>query len=546
MDSIFSNLLNALAEIWRSIGIAQKVSVILTLIGAAAACAAVVYFSTRPDWQILYADLDQKTASKVYDIVNEAGVQCKLANGGRTIYVPSTEVYKLRLKVGSEGVQTGVATSGGWETFDSLPMGATDLQQQMAKQRAIQGELEKMINQMPGVESSRVMLAMPQKSVYKKDKVNASASVVLSLKRGSMMDAQAINSVRCLIASSVPGMQPESVTITDNRGKLLARQKSEADGVYGGGSDSTLEAQTRIEQMLKEKAEAILRPIVGPDNVEARVTCDIDFDNIDQIIEKYDPEGVVVLTEKVITEDMSRGSSSSNGGAVGAGKNMPEPQQAEVDVNTGKEVAEAKTASEQKKISEKTYAVPKTVQKIAMKPGKIKKITVAVAVAKKADGTGWNIKDLERLVASAVGADIYRMNLEKEENVKASMPMITVVETDFYKAPQTPSKIDVIEELNYSYESIGKSPIVRSILGIAMLGALFLIFRKYFSRATEGGEGMSYGGVYSEDVKQLPGEDPQKLAATEMNTVMDALSSKAAASPQTVATLMENWMSHDQ
>ncbi len=546
MDGIFGNLMNALAEIWKNIGIAQKVSIILTTVATIGACALVIYFGTRPDWQILYADLDPKQAAKINDIVSGAGVQVKLNDGGKTIMVPSKDVYKMRLKVAGEGIQPNSVTSGGWETFDKLPLGATDLQQQLAKQRALQGELEKMINEMPGVVSSRVMLTLPQKSVFKKDKVRPSASIMINLKQGMGLGAQEVNGIRCLVASSVSGMVPDDVTISDNRGNLLAKQASE-EGDFASDGNKFMDMQARTERMLKEKAEAILRPIVGPDKVVAMVTCNMDFDNVDKISETYSADGAVIVTSKKTKESMAKSSGgSSAGGPVGAKANLPNEQTLEVKNPTAP--VEEKSSSDEKSVEELTYLVPKVVEKTAIKAGKIKNIAVAVTVAKKADGSSWSEaekKDFESLVNSAVGAAIYQSNLGAAAGGQAA-PSVTVKEMDFYKEQKVEMKPGFMDTLGYNVESITNSPIVRPVLGIALLAGLFLVFKKYFSKGAEAGDGSGMGSVYSEDVKQLPADVSAAEKHNELGTIMDALSAKATASPQTVANLMENWLSQDQ
>lgn len=547
MDGVFGNLLNALAEIWKNIGLAQRVSIVLTGIATLGICAFVVYFGTRPDWHILYADMEPKQAAKVYDLVSGAGIQAKLTDSGKTIMVPSKDVYKMRLKVAGEGLQPNAVTSGGWETFDKLPLGATDLQQQLAKQRALQGELEKMINEMPGVASSRVMLTIPQKSVFKKDRVRPSASVMINLQQGSMLGGQEVNGIRCLISSSVSGMTPDDVTISDNKGHLLARQSSE-EGDMSGDNSKFMEMQSRTERMLKEKAEAILRPIVGPENVVAMVSCDMDFDNVDKITESYDPDRAVVVSEKSIVEDMNKRSGSEGaGGKVGTAANLTAGETA-VDVNDPSKKAEEKISKEQKSVSERTYLVSKTVEKTAIKAGRIKNIAVAVTIAKKAEGGAWTAdekKKFESLVNAAVGAAIYQNNIAAgAANVQAT-PSVTVEEMDFFKTPKIEYKASTLDSLGEGVNSLSASPLVRPLLGVLLLGVLFLVFKNYFGKSSDAGEVAGVNAVFSEEVRQLPTEAAAERQS-ELAPIMDALQAKASASPQTVAALMENWLSQDQ
>jgi flagellar M-ring protein FliF len=202
MNGVVGNLINALAEIWRSIGIPQKVSIVLIGIATLGATALIIFFGSQPDWQILYSNMDSKTAAKIYDVVKDSNVQVKLTDSGRTIMVPSTDVYKLRMKVVNEGIP--VDNSGdGWGLFDEMKLGLTDRQQQIAFQRAVQGELQKMIKEMPGIIGCSVMLTIPKKKVFTKSQTNPSASIMVVVEQGRALSRQQVNSIRYLVSSAV-------------------------------------------------------------------------------------------------------------------------------------------------------------------------------------------------------------------------------------------------------------------------------------------------------------------------------------------------------
>ena len=146
----------------------------------------------------------RKNAAKICDVVHDNGVQTKLTDGGRTVMVPSKDVYNMRMKVATAGVQ--VDTKGtGLELFDNMQLGLTDRQQQVAYQRAIQGELQRMIVEIPSITDAKVMITLPNKSVFKKDAGHPSASVLLVMNRGGNLAGDQINSIRYMVASAVPG-----------------------------------------------------------------------------------------------------------------------------------------------------------------------------------------------------------------------------------------------------------------------------------------------------------------------------------------------------
>ncbi|OGV52608.1 MAG: flagellar M-ring protein FliF [Lentisphaerae bacterium GWF2_44_16] len=545
MNNIFTNLINALSEIWKNIGVSQKISIVLVGVLTLGATAAIVYMGSRPDWQVLYAGLDTKTAAKIYDIVSGSEVPVKLTDGGRTIMVPNSEVYKMRLKTANEGVATERSGTG-LEIFDNMKLGLTDKQQQVAFQRAIQGELERMICAMPGISSAKIILTLPQKSVFRKDKQHPSASVMLMMQPGRSATSEQVNSIRYLVSSAVTGMNAQDVTITDSRGTLLVRQVAE-DEVGNGDSSGQMEMSSRLERQLKEKAESILRPIVGPEKVVAVVSCDIDFDNIDRVTELYDSEKAVIISEKTVTEENSKMGGSSNGGKVGTASNMANNL---VDVkNPSAQVPEEKMSQEQKKTAERKYVVPKTVEKKTMKGGRIKKLTVAVSIAKKADGKSWSDaekEDFKELVSKAVGIG----NYFSAEDLKKS-PVVTVKEMDFI-VPDIKDipQMSMPDKLAMNVERVSKSPLVRPVAGFILLLVLYRIFRKYFNKTSVEGTELSLSGggapaaVYGEDVKRI--ETAEEKQHSEIGDMMDSIQEKANSSPQTVANIMEKWLAADQ
>jgi flagellar M-ring protein FliF len=528
---IFGNLLNALGEIWKSIGIPQKVSIILVTIATAGVIAFIVYLGSRPDWVILYSNLDSKVAGKVYDTIKEGGVKIKLADGGRTIMVPSGEADKLKLKVSAAGINVERSGGVGLELFENQPLGMTDKQQQITYQRAIQGELQKMIGEMPGIAAAQVLLTLPEKRAFRKNSENPRASVMLTLARGASISNEQINSIRYLVSSSVSGMTPQSVTITDNKGALLARQAD--DDNDKGDPSGILELKGKMERQLKEKAEAILRPVVGPDNVVAMVSCDVDFDTLDRIVEDYQVDKTAVVYEKTSDESTAKMNGPA-GGKVGTQSNMV----VNIKDASPQQQPEEKMTADSKKTSEKKSVIPKTIEKSTTRGGKLKKLTVAVTV-KKVEGKSWDVKNFEALVSAAVGAD----SLGKGNST------IKVTEMDFAPAPkETVQEAPFADTMMFNIEKYSKSPMVRPIIGVAILFVLFRIFRKYFARSSEGVDlALGHAGqeVYGEDLKQIASEEEKKQE--ELLTVMDNLQAKATSnSPQKIASMMESWLSTDQ
>ncbi len=544
MNNVFGNVLTALADIWKNIGIGQKVSIILIAVASIGVISGILYFGSRPDWRILYSDLDSKTAAQVSDIIRDNDVSMKLTNGGRTIMVPGKDVYDMRMKVAAEGV--AVASKGnGFELFDNMQLGLTDRQQQIAYQRAIQGELQRMIAEMPGVVDSKVMVTMPRKSIFKKASEHPTASIMLVLNHGSHLSSDQINSVRYMVASAVPGMTPNDVTITDNRGRLLRRQVTE-DGAGGSDPGSRMELRRSIENDLKEKAEAILRPIVGSDKVVAMVSCDIDFEKIDRVIESLNTEQATVVSEKLITDDSQKAGASRGKAAGAASQNRG---QTTVPISNPTAGTDNKTMTEQRKTVERKFMIPKSMEKVSIKGGRIRQMTVAVTVGYKsgagkdakegAAGTPWSPEEManfEKLVAAAVGA----ANYKTDKGAKA----VTVKQMQFAPVQQIHAlKVPITDQILNQVDRLSNSGLIRPVAGMLVLLILYGVFRKYFNRTTVNGADIGAGfddEVYGEDYAALgSGGDAQTKA---LESAAEALGNKVEATPQSIAEFMENWM----
>ncbi|RMG77588.1 MAG: flagellar M-ring protein FliF [Bacteroidetes bacterium] len=539
MNQLFGNLLKACSEIWKAIGIAQKVSIILIGIVTIAVISLIIYWGSQPDWQVLYADLDRKTAAKVYDIVKEENVPVKFADGGKTILVPADKVYKLRMLVINKGIPV-TKTGVGWEIFDKMKIGLTDRQQEIAFQRAVQGELERMITAMPGVAGCNVMLNLPKKKIFSKKIARPSASIMVVMTGGRKLSLKEIDSIRFLVSSAIEGMQPDDVTITDNHGNVLARRTNESEA-SSFLTDRQIALRRATEEELKQKAEAILLPIVGYDkntsqpNVIAMVSCDMDFSKSDEVIEQYDAANQVVISEKVIDEDSTKAKPQPKG-PVGTKSNL-------VAVNNpaGGTNKESNLSQQKKKISQKQYVVPKTIKKISSRGGIIKKIAVSVTIATKPDGKEWSqadMKKFEELVKGAVGAQNYG-----EGNAQVVVKQMPFYPVTTKKAPQLP----ITDKISLTIEQIIHSPVVRPILAIALLLLLYYIFKKNFA-VVEREEGeLETSEVYGENIKPIEAEkETEEVAATnELIGTLHELQEKTTSDPKLIANTMEKWLKAD-
>lgn len=533
MNGLVGNLARVCADIWGSIGIAQKVSIVLVGLLALAAMGVVYYVGSRPNWQVLHSNLDRKDAAKIFELARDEGVPVRLKDAGRTIEVPAEAVNALRLRVAQEGIATGDA-GGGWDLLDNVPIGRTQQQQQIGLQRAMQGELEKMIREMPGIGGARVMLAVPRRQVLLKGGApRPSASVLVMMNPGRTVSASQVLAIRHLVSSSIENMTPEDVTISDNRGRLLAQKTGDdEDGAANAGSQ--FDMQDRLENRLRRKVEAILEGIVGEGKVIAMVSADLDFDRIDKMIETYDSENSVVLREKVASEEKSS-QERGVGGAVGASANL-------VDVGNpdgGGDAAPKKESTH--KTVESEYGVPRTTEKIRIQGARIKSLSVAVTVARKSEDearTAAQLAQLRELVVAAVGA------VENEK--KGRLDTVTVVESAFV-APKPDVAAQTLPPLTRvigSLERVAQSSMLRSLFIVVLLFSSFRFFARQFREPP--GQRPELVGPKSvkEHVVELKGASPAEElpGGSPFELVME----KSKERPDEVARTLQHWLQQDR
>lgn len=546
MDGILKNLIGAVGEIWHNIGIAQKVSIILMVLAAIGTMGVVIFMGTRPEWSVLYASLDKVTASQVTDILRDEGIEYKLERSGTQIRVPAKEINRIRLLVASEGLPVDEdAAVKGYEHFDNAPLGMTEQQQKIMKLRAQQGELQKMINAMPGVQNSRVMITIPEKRIFRSQSERPSASVMVVMQRGIMLQPREIGSIRHLVATSISGMQINDVTIADNNGNTLAR-KTKDDDVFSGDANNQLAIQRRMEDELKEKAEMALRRYVGAENVQAVVTLEVDFDDKLSRVVNYDPKKQIILEEKVTSEKSQRATGQA-GGKTGVEANLT------VNVaNPEEDVAGNRPESnEDKQLQERRYANASETVETKSRGARITKLSVAVAVNSRpknpddpdAKVDPWPVGEFNRLVAVAVGADNYGENGKVE-----------VKEMPFFVTPPIDDSVPVADRVMTNIERLYDSPIARPFVAFVLLALLFRLFRRYFNRNEQ--EEDVESDVYGENVGELEGMQTAQLDVGEESAIdqeeldevgmmLEKLQEKASASPEMVASIMESWLTSE-
>ena len=320
MEEIKKNVL----ALWKGLSSSRKVSLIASFLLSLAVLSAVVYFASKPRLTLLYGGMAPAEAAKVVEYLESKKITYDVSDGGRAVMVPAQDVYSVRMGLASQGIPTLSDGGVGFELFDKPTFGESDFMQRANYYRALQGELARTIKQLDEVSNARVLIVVPEDKLFGQDHQEAKASVFVQLQPGrSLSDAQ-VRSIRFLVANGVEGLQPERVAVIDSSGRAIA----DFDSSTGGDAQVTgkqRQARADLEHYLEEKAQSMLDQVLGPGQAVVRVAADIDYSQVQQTSERYDPKNSVIRTETTTTETSSVHSESGTTAAAGVTANSTSP-----------------------------------------------------------------------------------------------------------------------------------------------------------------------------------------------------------------------------
>jgi flagellar M-ring protein FliF len=373
-----------------TISLGQKV--VIGLLVAALALGGFVFYRwiTTPTMAPLFSNLASTDASAIVDELNAGGVAYELADGGGTILVANEAVYDLRLQMSGKGLPAGADT--GYALLDEQSITTSEFQQQTQYKRAVEGELAKTLESLDGVQQASVTVALPEEEVFASDEAEPTAAVLLDLAPGSQLSGEQIQSVTNLVSSSIEGMAPEQVTVSDSTGQLLS---AAGQGVTSASGDARSQMETDYETRLAANAQSILDAFLGRGNARVSVRADLDMSQRDSTATTHGyTQGTPPTSEQRQVEEYT-GAGANPGGVLG-----PENTADAADGAGGQ--ADYRTES-----TTANNAVDETVTNTVSAPGELNRLTVAVVLNDTVAGT-LNQAQIEDLVGNAVGLDAAR------------------------------------------------------------------------------------------------------------------------------------------
>lgn len=308
-----------LASIWRSIGLNQKLSILLVGVGSAVALLTLGFWGGRPSYAPLCTRLAAKDTAAVLGELDGLGVAYRLQDGGSTVLVPAGEMGRCQGVLHRKGLGVGQRPGGsGYELFDEgLPIGASSFIQQTTRLRALQGELERSIGEMRPIEWARVHITKPEPSVFVGQDRAARAAVLVSLRPGAVLGRSQVNTIVAFVAGGVDGLETKNVTVTDQNSTLYTRYP---DGEGPASPTAHLEAQQQVEQHLTSKVSEMLTRFYGPTGHSVEVAAEVDIRDEEVESRKPDIEGRAPRKEETKTSETTDGSAAP-GGRVGVTAN---------------------------------------------------------------------------------------------------------------------------------------------------------------------------------------------------------------------------------
>lgn len=377
--------------------------------------------------RVLYAELGDNERAGIVSTLDKAGIAYTIDNSTGALTVGQDDLYKARMAVASDGK---LASPEATTALDTLPLGASRTMEGEHLRAAREHELQLTIQEIDGVESARVHLAEANRSVFVRDDAPPSASVMVVMAKGRQLADSQVSAIVNLVAASVPGMSADAVRVVDQRGRLLSEK--------GGPDADRFELQGRMEDKLRAQVDGLLAPMLGQGNYTSEVQLELDMDQVTSARESYDKNGVV--RSETSAQSQQPGSQPGQAGGIpGALSNTPPPPTtAKQGPPLGGQPSPAPSASAApggESSATRTYELGREVSVSNAAPGKIKRLSVAVAISQEAmkKAKPADLDQIKALVSAAVGLDPARG--DQVQVITRAFEPVEDVSLPFYEAP---------------------------------------------------------------------------------------------------------------
>jgi flagellar M-ring protein FliF len=433
-------------ETFTQLSASQKMGALAALAFAIAIITGAWMWSRNVEYSILFSNISERDGGQIIASLQQMNIPYKFSDGAGAIMVPASQVHDARLRLASQGLPKGGLV--GFEVMETQKLGASQFLEQINYQRALEGELARSIQSLQAVQAARVHLAIPKSSAFLRDEQKPTASVVLSLYPGRVLEAGQVAGIVHLVSSSVPQLAPTAVSVIDQNGNLISQA---ADPSRDAGLDPTqLKYLRDLELGTIRRIEAIIEPLVGVGNVRAQAAADVDFTQTEQMAESYKPNP---SSESAIRSQQTAETGGALPGATGVpgalSNQPPVPATAPLTAPGAASASNAAASANISRNATTNYELDKTVKHTKGGIGTIKRLSVAVVVNHKKSApdnegkvkstplTPAEMQQINDLVREAMGFSKERGDTLNVANVSFNAAeKEAIVETPLWKSPE--------------------------------------------------------------------------------------------------------------
>lgn len=545
------------------------------LVGGAALVAlitALVLWTQGPDYRVLFSNLSEADGGRIISELDARGVPYQFSQGGQALLVPADQVHSLRLQLAEQGLPRG--GNVGFELMDTQAFGISQFAEQVNFQRSLEGELARSIQSLASVEEARVHIAMARPSVFVRENEPAKASVVLNLFGGRSLSEEQVSAIRHLVASSVPDLSAEEVTIVDQRGRMLS-QEPNPDDLDG----QQLLYRDEVERSYQQRIENILAPIFGRDRVRAQVSAEIDFSQREETLESFGPNqppNDAAVRSRQSNVNFSGDEDKLVGGIPGALSNSPpgiapspielEPPDDEDGANAdadaqadgdGPPPEEPTTSLEREDVI--NYEVDRSVAHVRKERGLIQRLSAAVVVDHRIQRNDLGelesvpLSDEELTQVEGLARQAMGFSAERGDSIEVVNSAFSrhdeAAALEWWQEPELMELVVVFGE-----------PLLWLFLLLLAYLLLLRPFIKHYTRppqleaATSAGVNVQIGGedddesetgADDDDEDEQPLERPRRNKALGYQQKLAELRQTAREDPHIVALIIRNWLKQD-
>ncbi len=543
----------------------QKVVLMVAIAALVALLVAAATLLRQSEFRILFSNVGERDGGAIIAALEQMNVPFRFNDSGSAILVPAARVHDVRLRLASQGLPRGGAV--GFELMESQKFGISQFAEQLNYQRGLEGELSRTVQSIAAVEAARVHLAIPKPSVFMREELKPSASVMLRLYPGRSLDGAQIAGIQNLVAASVPQLAASSVTLLDQNGTLLSQMKSR---LLDAGLDPTqVKYVNEIEASIIKRIEDILTPIVGAGNARVQIAADIDFSQSEHTAETHRPNTTPPeisirsqqTNETASTSPTAQGvpgalsnqppvpatapltqpplpTAAGPAGAPGAAPPLPGQINA---AGVQAPIASVGQPLNTSKSSTINYEVDRTIRHVRQSVGTIKRLSAAVVVNQRRETTkdgksvskplpDAELKQISDLVKEAMG-----FSKDRGDTISVANAPFTVIEKDdgvpLWRDPET---VSLTKELV-------KYGVIAAIIAYLLLGVVRPLVRTMVGPRADQKTIGSQIDVRSEEEGEEESVEHVPTASELLARKLAEVRATAQQDPQAVANIIKQW-----